>query len=599
MHEQYLPTGNEWVSLPTLQARTGALESFSFLHMGYKGLIEQRGAASLPLMAPFFELDGEKIPLQSLTWARKSDWIPTFRGIAGPLEVEGMLLAPVGERGFLYQLTVRSTLDGPLSGTFGLEGCWASAWHCVNEDKEIDGVRRCYTSLWNDSLIFDMRCGLPLFAFAPMMDQPCSSTFRETDAGIAYRLAHDCTLEPGQAAAVTFYWGVGFEEVAAATSAKEMLRQGWQHELQLTVDWLEARRWPIPDAQLERLYNTNLFFCLFYSAGLTLDTEELVLVTSRSPRYYVSAAYWDRDSLLWSFPTVVDADPALARRMLDYVFGRQRRNLGIHSRYIDGTVLEPGFELDELMAPVLALERYVAATGDRDCLADSAIRTGLADILRTLNTKRHSTISLYETFLQPTDDVRSYPYLTYDNVLVWKGLRALSTLYPETYGGLAGEAEKVRLSILEHCVVQGQHGPYYAWSTDLKGHTDVYDEPPGSLLLLPYLGFCTLDDPAYQNTVRQIRAPEYPYSFAGCAFAEIGCAHAPHPWMLSVANSLLSGEAERSLELLRRAEMDNGIVCESIDEHTGRSATGDAFATCAGFVCHALRYALGGVSYEN
>lgn len=107
------------------------------------------------------------------------------------------------------------------------------------------------------------------------------------------------------------------------------------------------------------------------------------------------------------------------------------------------------------------------------------------------------------------------------------------------------------------------------------------------------------DDPAYQNTVRQIRAPGYPYSFAGCAFAEIGCAHAPHPWMLSVANSLLSGEAERSLDLLRRAVMDNGIVCESIDEHTGRSATGDAFATCAGFVCHALRYALGGVSYEN
>ena len=444
-----------------------------------------------------------------------------------------------------------------------------------------------------------MRCGLPLFAFAPMMDQPCSSTFQETDAGIVYRLAHACTLEPGEAVTVTFYWGVGFEEVAAATSAKEMLRQGWQHELQVTTDWLDARRWPIPDAQLERLYNTNLFFCLFYSAGITLDTEELVLVTSRSPRYYVSAAYWDRDSLLWSFPTVVDADPALARRMLDYVFGRQRRNLGVHSRYIDGTVLEPGFELDELMAPVLALERYVGATGDRDCLEDNAIRSGLTDILRTLRTKRHRSIALYETFLQPTDDVRSYPYLTYDNVLVWKALRALSSLYPETYGDLAGEAEELRRSILEHCVVQGPNGPYYAWSTDLEGHTDVYDEPPGSLLLLPYLGFCAPDDPAYQNTVRQIRAPEYPYSFAGCAFAEIGCAHAPHPWMLSVANSLLSGEAERSLDLLRRAVMDNGIVCESIDEHTGRSATGDAFATCAGFVCHALRYALGGVSYEH
>lgn len=68
MQECYLPTGNEWVSLPTLQACTGALESFSFLHMGHKGLIEQRGGASLPLMTPFFETEGERASLQSLTW---------------------------------------------------------------------------------------------------------------------------------------------------------------------------------------------------------------------------------------------------------------------------------------------------------------------------------------------------------------------------------------------------------------------------------------------------------------------------------------------------------------------------------------------------
>ena len=110
-------------------------------------------------------------------------------------------------------------------------------------------------------------------------------------------------------------------------------------------------------------YNTNLFFCIFFSIGVTLDTEEFVMVTSRSPRYYVSAAYWDRDSLLWSFPAILQADTALAKKMLLYVFGRQRRTIGVHSRFIDGTVLEPGFELDELMAPVLALERYVTATG--------------------------------------------------------------------------------------------------------------------------------------------------------------------------------------------------------------------------------------------
>ena len=72
-----------------------------------------------------------------------------------------------------------------------------------------------------------------------------------------------------------------------------------------------------------------------------------------------------------------------------------------------------------------------------------------------------------------------------------------------------------------------------------------------------------------------------------------------HPWLLSVANSLLSGGSDRAIDILRRAFLDNGIVCESIDEHTGECATGAHFATAAGFVCHALRRALGGVNYEE
>lgn len=72
------------------------------------------------------------------------------------------------------------------------------------------------------------------------------------------------------------------------------------------------------------------------------------------------------------------------------------------------------------MAPVLALSamRLPQATGTVWRTTRSG--AGLTDILRTLRTKRHRSIPLYETFLQPTDDVRSYPYLTYDNVLVWK-----------------------------------------------------------------------------------------------------------------------------------------------------------------------------------
>src|SRR5690606_29295504 len=96
--------------------------------------------------------------------------------------------------------------------------------------------------------------------------------------------------------------------------------------------------------------------------------EQRVLLTSRSPRYYVSAAYWDRDSLLWSLPALLLVEPAVAREALLYAFQVQRRNFGIHSRYIDGVVLEPGLELDEVCAPVLALDHYLAQTGQWDLL---------------------------------------------------------------------------------------------------------------------------------------------------------------------------------------------------------------------------------------
>lgn len=39
--------------------------------------------------------------------------------------------------------------------------------------------------------------------------------------------------------------------------------------------------------------------------------------------------------------------------------------------------------------------------------------------------------------------------------------------------------------------------------------------------------------------------------------------------------------------------MDGGIACESIDEHTGLSRTGEHFATCAGFLAYAIYQAYG------
>ena len=186
--------------------------------------------------------------------------------------------------------------------------------------------------------------------------------------------------------------------------------------------------------------------------------------------------------------------------------------------------------------------------------------------------------------------MHNYPYLTYDNALVWYTLKALAGLLerPE----LEAAAEKVRDAVQQNCTVLSNGKRVFAWSTDLNGKWDIYDEPPGSLLLLPFYGFCDAEDEVWKNTEALIRSEDYPLSFAGHPIAEIGCKHAAHPWLLSICNSLLSGHSESALKHLQKTNLDNGIACESINEDTGACETGEAFATCAGFFAFALNEAL-------
>lgn len=598
---KYIVTGNEYVSLPTIREADGCIEGISFLHMGAKGMLEMCGSKAAPFLRPCVRRDGQALALTDFQWSHASWWIPCFTAKAGDVAVHGEILAPIGERGF----GIRLALEGDTSGhtwELGVDGCWAKTIHSINESKDVAAEKNLYRSNWNHQYCMDVRLGLSLFAFAPIMTEDWNDTlyhhsYEKRDGDIFYRL-WAAWSEQEAVTEATFWFGLGFEEVAATTSAKEMMRQGFDTEWEKTARYLNDRTRHTDDPRLDEKLNRNLFFSYFFGSGRTLDTEEYVLVTSRSPRYYVSAAYWDRDSLLWSFPSIVLVDAEAAEEMLRYVFTRQIRNIGIHSRYIDGTLLEPGFELDELCAPIIALGRYIERSGDRDYVRKPFIEEGIARILKRLKEKRHPEYALYETFLQPTDDKRTYPYITYDNVLVWYALRKIAELYQDIWpqekcAALLAEAEAVDAAIRNNCVFEKDGKPMFAWSVDLKGGWDIYDEPPGSLLLLPHYGYCSMEDPVWQHTAAIIRRADYPYSFAGCPIAEIGCPHAPHPWILSFANSMLSDQKEAAKRHLLLCGMDNGIACESVDEYTGESRTGDAFATCAGFLAYALYEAFG------
>ena len=586
--QHYQVTGNEMLSLPTLRENDGAVEGVTFLMMQAKGLLEIHGDDAL--IRPYLCVHGERLT-PAPVWSREHCWIPVMDQNANGLAFRCVYLTPVGERAFALRLTARNQSEAPALVRLGVEGRWDQTLHEINETTALPSGREAKSSGWNHLFVWSQKPGLPLFAFAPIVedDQPFSEFHQNTRwsmDGFAYDIHREETVAPGETVTLDVFFGLGYEEVGAATAAKELLRQGFDALHARTAAWLAAREKKVADPTLHTLLNTNLFFSFFYASGRTLDTEELCLMTSRSPRYYVSAAYWDRDSLLWAFPAILATDEAYAREILQYVFTRQARNFGVHSRYIDGTVLEPGFELDELCAPVVALSRYTAATGDASLPREPEVRRALAGILRTLQSKRHPTLGLYETFLQPTDDMHRYPYLTYDNALVCFSLRALAGWLDQPE--LLAQAEALHGAVYAHCVREQDGQRFFAWSVDAQGHFDIYDEPPGSLQLLPHYGFCSADDPVWRHTVAMIRDRSYPLSFADCAIAEIGCKHAPHPWVLSICNSLLSGHSGEALDHLRRTALDNGLACESVNEHTGECETGEAFATCAGFLAFAM-----------
>ena len=74
MHmRNYIPTGNERVSLPMIREADGGMEALGFLYMAQKGMVELRGNDALPLILPFLQREvkkGEYViqPIRNLQW---------------------------------------------------------------------------------------------------------------------------------------------------------------------------------------------------------------------------------------------------------------------------------------------------------------------------------------------------------------------------------------------------------------------------------------------------------------------------------------------------------------------------------------------------
>ncbi len=584
------PTGNEYISLPETN-RHGGVQSVNLLRLDHNGLLDFRGDIDEALLAPSLSAQGENLlSSASFNWHYKLGWLPCFEAnLSNNLQLSGVIVAPPKFKGFFYQISLANRGESTVTVEAGWQGFWKTFNYTVFTGRALDVKRSIAYNRWTGSLVLEAQAGLPLAALA-LSTEPTTDWHFNPENG-HFQATTVLALEPGEQKVFTLYGALNLEADGATTTNVDLRRHGAAALLDRTHSWLEQRFIRLAEPELEELLNKNLFFSYFYATARSMDSDQFVALTSRSPRYYVSAAFWSRDALLWSFPAILLVDQNSARDLLLAVFSRHLGHAGEHAHYLNGQVLYPGFELDQLACHLIALEHYLVKTGDYQFAAQEKIQSGLTVLAEKALRKFDPACGLYSTYLDPSDDPADYPYLTYNNALLKMAFCLLADLQRQdlwfSHNDFAILARELEESIYEHCTVHGPCGRMFAWAVDGKGKFSIYDNPPGSLQLLAHYGFCSSGDNIFLNTVRWIRSPNNNYFHADCPFAEAGSLHSSNPWPLGACNDLLALNVG-ALDFLRRAKMDNGFFCETVDPETGSVSTGAAFASAAGFLASAL-----------
>ncbi len=596
-----LATGNEWISLPDIRANDAALTTFNVISMRSRGLLQVNGEQGGPVLAPYFNVDGTAFDWKNPQWELTEYWVPTARKTVDGIEATATYCAPPGSRAAFLRLTLTNHREKPVDVEMGVRAAFGSLSRVTYLPVELHGERTVGAAPWVDEgEVFSYITDDTQYAWSLVHPGSKAMVTMPPLSGVpAVQASKMATLAPEQTVEALYILAPGVEEFSAAHNAKALkellVRNGADAMIAETAEWCRKRTRTTGKADLDLLMNRNYLFTEMYAWGKTIDTEQWVGVTSRSPRYYVSAAYWDRDAMLWSFPALLDVDKQMAKNALEYALTVQLRNTGTHSRFIDGIVLEDGFQLDEAVAPVIALGAYVRETGDVAFLKEH--EGALATLRDRILSRRDETTGLYSSLQDSQDEFQVLPFITYDNVLTWKALGEMAELYDRLGDAtesakLSVEATELHAAVLKHCVstdAPGADGPIFASATD--GKKSVFTAiPPGSLMKLPALGFVPEDNPVFARTYRWLHSKNYKYSYANEAYGLPGSYRLPFTTSWSVADHLrLKAGRAQALKILRASNWDAGIITEGVSASTARmDQAGRAFATAAGYMAHAI-----------
>lgn len=601
-------TGNDYISVPFLYGDCG-MDGVNVLHGRLAGLVEWSGdGADAPLFRPAFRVAGREAPLREARWRRLDRWIPTCAADLGDsVAVTVTVCAPGGypaARGMLLRFDLENRGRAPVEVDveLAIDWRWSRLW--IASGRPLAGDNRMVES--DGAVVLETDAGrgpaLAVLPGGPAGILP-ADTGGNGDAVVAFprsvpngqplraRLAQRVTLVPNRRTPVSVFVGAGRERDGALAAAAGLRRAGADTLLrQARMDLSHTLR-AGQDHRWGDMLNRNLIFNRYFAAGRGIDDDRLYLLRSRSTACPGAALFNEREALLWTLPALTLADPGIAREALFRVLEVFSERAGEYLRYIDGGAYDPAFCLDQYLLYPWAVEQYSVGADDPSVLDEPLLRQVLIEADNSLFMRLHPEHMLASTELLPSGDSADHPYTTYSNVLLWWFSESLNRLWQhngdEQPPRFQGAASEVAAAIWQHCVTDLAGEPVFASSTNLQGDAAVYDDPLGSLALMPFFGFCPHDDPVWGATMEFLRSSRYPLWRAGAVGGLAGRARPAAPRLAALCADLLGPAAPVVLDTLLRVQLPGGLAAAAFDPETGAASEPD-HAALAGFLAWTL-----------
>jgi hypothetical protein len=559
------------VGLVNAKAR-GAIE-----FAGSKDYLDGSGT---PLLALQISINGTPVKLGAggMAWEREFSWIPTFSCMLGNIAVKGTIFSPCGRDADLPCAVVAVSVENrgteSVRISVGASGTLGHRQHRIRYARDFDDrhIARKTDDPYTDTAVILEGSAIPGFgalAIAPGSD--CGIEVDESTS--SWSTGSEGSLAAGGKSEHGFLIACGAEADGAIATLDAIQRTGWGNLLESTRKTLQRMEQSTSERSVDRLINRNLMFAFFTGIARAIDDGRIYPVRSRMPWNGRGLTITDWDALIWLLPAVQLADPEVAREVLLRMCEVHGHSPGRGVNYLDGTLFAPGFSLEGVASYAIAVDEYIVQTGDDRVVDDPILAETLYGAHEIIERRKHATIPLYSTEVNPDFTYPSNPYTVHGNAVAAFALEVFSRTLDEKTAEKVQDAEAVRASALRHFSIEGPDGrTRFISSTDLRGQSQAGDNHAASSYWLPYFHLIGRDDSRYRRTVKQWE-------------------DSPSELLLERCARLIGPNSSEVLDWLRRAPLDNGVAAEFVAED-GRAKGDGGDAVLSAMVAYLAWYAV-------